>query len=179
MNIQDWFPLGLTGWISLQFRGLKRLLQHHSSEVSILWHSAFFIAQLSHPYMTTGKTIALTRRTFVGKVMSLPFNMLSFPKVEIRMTQEVVTVIYALCTWVSQISFLELMRGKDPHTWGEMAEAEPVGLSTRMAVSPCCWMCGCSVACALSLSEEQASALQLHWWERRGLGRGCGAHGTS
>ena len=77
MNIQDWFPLGLTGWISLQFRGLKRLLQHHSSEVSILWHSAFFIAQLSHPYMTTGKTIALTRRTFVGKIMSMLFNMLS------------------------------------------------------------------------------------------------------
>ena len=56
---------------------LKSLLQHHSSKESILWHSAFFIVQLSHPYMTTGKTIALTRRTFVGKVMSLPFNMLS------------------------------------------------------------------------------------------------------
>jgi len=50
---------------------LKSLLQHHSSKASILWHSAFFIVQLSHPYMTTGKTIALTRRTFVGKVMSL------------------------------------------------------------------------------------------------------------
>ena len=49
---------------------LKSLLQHHSSKASILWHSAFFIVQLSHPYMTTGKTIALTRRTFVGKVMS-------------------------------------------------------------------------------------------------------------
>ena len=56
---------------------LKSLLQHHSSKASILWYSAFFRAQLSHPYMTTGKTIALTRRTFVGKVMSLPFNMLS------------------------------------------------------------------------------------------------------
>ena len=56
---------------------LKSLLQHHSSKASILWHSAFFIVQLSHPYMTTGKTIALTRRTFVGKVMSLLFNMLS------------------------------------------------------------------------------------------------------
>ena len=50
---------------------LKSLLQHHSSKASILWHSAFFIVQLSHPYMTTGKTIALTRQTFVGKVMSL------------------------------------------------------------------------------------------------------------
>ena len=56
---------------------LKSLLQLHSSKASILQHSAFFIVQLSHPYMTTGKTIALTRRTFVGKVMSLLFNMLS------------------------------------------------------------------------------------------------------
>ena len=68
MNIQDWFPLGLTGWISLQSKGLKSLLQHHSSKTSILWHSAFFIVQLSHPDMTTGKTIALTRWTFVSKV---------------------------------------------------------------------------------------------------------------
>ena len=56
---------------------LKSLLHHHSSKASILWRSAFFIVQLSYPYMTTGKTIALTRRTFVGKVMSLLFNMLS------------------------------------------------------------------------------------------------------
>jgi len=56
---------------------LKSLLQHHSSKASILWHSAFFIVQLSHPYMTTGKTIALLRRTFIGKVISLLFNMLS------------------------------------------------------------------------------------------------------
>ena len=55
----------------------KSLLQHHSSKASILWHSAFFIVQLSHPYMTTGKTIALTRWTFVGKVLSVLFNMLS------------------------------------------------------------------------------------------------------
>ena len=56
---------------------LKSLLQHHSSKASILWHSAFFTVQLSHPYMTTGKTIVLTRRTLVGKVMSLLLNMLS------------------------------------------------------------------------------------------------------
>ena len=56
---------------------LKSLLQHHSSKASILQHSAFFTVQLSHPYMTTGKTITLIRRTFVGKVMSLLFNMLS------------------------------------------------------------------------------------------------------
>ena len=56
---------------------LKSLLQHYSSKASILWHSAFFIGQVSHPYMTTGKTIALTRRTLVGKVISLVLNMLS------------------------------------------------------------------------------------------------------
>ena len=56
---------------------LRSLLQHHSSKASILWCSAFFIVQLSHPYMTTGKTIALTSQTFVGKVMSLLFNILS------------------------------------------------------------------------------------------------------
>ena len=56
---------------------LKSLIQHHSSKASILWHSVLFIVQLSHPYMTTGKTIALTRWTFVGKVMSLLFNTLS------------------------------------------------------------------------------------------------------
>ena len=66
--------LGWTGWIQ---GTLKSLLQHHSSKASVHWHSAFFIVQLSHPYMTTGKTIALTRWTFVGKVMSLLFNMLS------------------------------------------------------------------------------------------------------
>ena len=67
----DWLDL-------LEVQGtLKSLLQHHSSKASILWHSAFLTVQLSHPYMTTGKTIALTRWTFVGKVMSLLFNMLS------------------------------------------------------------------------------------------------------
>ena len=67
----DWFDL-------LAVQGtLKRLLQHHSSKASILWHSAFFVVQLSHPHMTAGKTIALTIWTFVGKVMSLLFNMLS------------------------------------------------------------------------------------------------------
>ena len=75
--LQYWFPLGLTGWVSLQSSGLSSLLQHHSSKASILWCSAFFTVQFSHPYMTAGKTIALTRWTFVDKVMSLLFNMLS------------------------------------------------------------------------------------------------------
>ena len=77
MNIQNWFPLGWTGWTSLLSKGLKSFLQHHSSKASFFWHSAFFIVQLSHSYMTTGKTIALTRQNFVDKVMSLLFNMLS------------------------------------------------------------------------------------------------------
>ena len=67
MNIQDWLPLGLTGLISLQSKRLKSLLQHHSSKASILQHSAFFIVQLSHPYMTTGKPTALTRQTLWAK----------------------------------------------------------------------------------------------------------------
>ena len=83
-NTQDWSPLGWTGLISLQSKGLSRVFSNtntvqkhlqHSSKASILWRSAFFI-QLSHPYMTTGKTIVLTRQTFVDKVMSLFFNML-------------------------------------------------------------------------------------------------------
>ena len=72
-----WFPLGLTGLISLLFQGtLKNLLQHHISKVPILWCSAFFMVQLSHPYMTTRKTKTLTIWTFIGKVMSLLFNTL-------------------------------------------------------------------------------------------------------
>ena len=65
-------------WLDLiAVQGTLQSLQHHSSKALILWHSAFFIVQLSHPYMNTGKTTALTRRTFVGKVMSLLLNMLS------------------------------------------------------------------------------------------------------
>ena len=82
-NISPSSESGLTSfrmdWLDLlAVRGtLKSLLQHHSSKQSILWHSAFFIVQLSHPYMITGKTIALTRWTFVDKLISLLFNMLS------------------------------------------------------------------------------------------------------
>ena len=87
MNSKDWSPFFWGGrgisfrmdWLDLlAVQGtLKSLLQHHSSKASILQHSAFFSVQLSHPYMTTGKNIALTRQTFVGKVMSLLLNMLS------------------------------------------------------------------------------------------------------
>ena len=82
MNIQGWFPLGWTGWISLQSKGLSRvfsntIVQKHQffgTQLS-LWSNSHI--QLSHPYMSTGKTVALTRRIFVGKVMSLLFNVLS------------------------------------------------------------------------------------------------------
>ena len=78
MNIQNRFPLGWIWLDLLAVQGtLKSPLQHHSSKASILWCSAFFTVQLSHLYMTTGKTIALTRQIFVSKVMSLLFNMLS------------------------------------------------------------------------------------------------------
>ena len=70
INIQCWFPLELTG---LMCKWLKSLPQHHSSKASILWCSACFMVQLSHLYMTTGKTVTLTRQTFVGKVISLLF----------------------------------------------------------------------------------------------------------
>ena len=86
MNIQGWFSLGLTSLISLLSKGpLRVFFSNHSLKASILWQSTFFMVQLSHPYMTTEKTITLTRWIFVGKVMSLLFNMLSrwviaFPK---------------------------------------------------------------------------------------------------
>ena len=78
MNMQGWFPLGLNGFYLFAIQEtLKSLLQHHSAKASILGCSAFFMVQLSHPYMTTGKTIALTIWTFACKVMSLLFNTLS------------------------------------------------------------------------------------------------------
>ena len=78
VNIQDPFPLGWTGWIFLQSKGLSRVFSSTTVQKNQIFSTAdFFIVQLSHPYMTTGKTIALTRRTSVDKIMSLLFNMLS------------------------------------------------------------------------------------------------------
>ena len=75
MNIQDWFPLGWTGWISLQSKGLSRVFSNTTvQKLSILQRSAFFMVQLSHPYMTTGKTITLTRWTSVGKICCLGWS---------------------------------------------------------------------------------------------------------
>ena len=88
MNTQDWSPLGWTGWMSLQSKGLSRVffnttLQKHQ----FFWCSAFFTVQLSHPYMTTGQTIALTRQNFVGQVVSLFFNRLSSPAAGTHLTR--------------------------------------------------------------------------------------------
>ena len=74
MNIQDWFPLGLTGWISLQSKGLSRVFSNTTVQKYQFFSAQLFLGQLSHLYMTTGNTITLTRWTFGGKVMSLLFN---------------------------------------------------------------------------------------------------------
>ena len=97
MNIQEWFPLGLTGLNLLAVQGtLKILLQHHSSKASIFWHSAFLIVQLSHPLCDyCKKTTALTIWTFVGKVMSLLFNILSrFVIAFVPRSKRLLTYIY-------------------------------------------------------------------------------------
>ena len=73
VNSQDWSPLGWTGWISLQSKGLWRIFSNTTSKASVLWCSAFFMVQLSHPYITSGKTMAFTRKTFVGKVIISAF----------------------------------------------------------------------------------------------------------
>ena len=77
MNIQDWFPLGLTDLISWQSKGLSRVFSAPQNKASVLWCSGLFMVQLSQPYMTTRKTKALIIQTFIGKVMSLLYNMLS------------------------------------------------------------------------------------------------------
>ena len=77
MNTQDWSPLGWTGWISLQSKGLSRVFSNTTVQKHKFFCAVFFMVQLSYPYMTTGKTIALTRWTFVSKIMPVVFNMLS------------------------------------------------------------------------------------------------------
>ena len=98
MNIQvhfriEWFDLLTVQW------ALKSILQHHNSKASVLLHSAFFMVQLSHPYMTTGKTLALTIRTFVGKVMSLLFNILSRFVIALLPKNK-----YLLISWLQSLS---------------------------------------------------------------------------
>ena len=110
MNIQDWFPLRLTDMISLQPKGLSWVFFNTTAEKkSILMHSAFFMVQLSHPYMTTAKTIALTIQSFVGEVMSLLFNML-FRLVIIFLPRSKCLLIP--CLWSLPAMILELEKLK-------------------------------------------------------------------
>ena len=94
---------------------LKSLLQHHSSKASILQCSAFFIVQLSHPYLTTGKTIALTRQTFVGKVMSLLFNMLS--RLVVTFLPRTKCLGFVWCWHKDPYNVVILDQGSGSHTW--------------------------------------------------------------
>ena len=104
MNIQDLFPLGMSGLNSLLSKGLsKSLLQQHSSKASVLQCSAFFMLQLSHQYMTTRKAIALTIQTFVCKVMSLLFNTLSRFVIAFLLRSKLV-----LISWLQSLSTLIL-----------------------------------------------------------------------
>ena len=123
MNIQDWFPLGWTSWISLQ---PKCLLQHHSSKASIPCLSAFFMVQLSHAYMTSRKNKALTRWTFLGKVMSLLFNMLSRLVMEKAMAPHSSTLAWKI-PWTEEPGRL-LSRGllRVRHDWSTLAAAAAV-----------------------------------------------------
>ena len=104
---------------------LKGLLQHHNSKASILWCSAFFVVQLSHPYMTTGKTIALTRWTFVDKVMSLLFNMLFRLGITFLPTSK--------CFVISAVMVHKCVREELPHVWGQ--GQKPGGPHARGAVA--------------------------------------------
>ena len=131
---------------------LKNLLQHNSSKASILWHSAFFTVQLSHPYMTTGKTIALTRWTFVGKVMSLLFNILSrlvitfFPRSK-----------YLLISWLQSPSAVILeppkIKSLTVSTVSPSICHEVMGLDAMILVSEC-WVLSQLFHSPLSLSSR-------------------------
>ena len=125
----------------------KGLLQYHSSKASILRHSAFFIVQLSYPYMTTGKTIALTRRTFVGKVMSLLFNMLSSKSLLISWLQSPYAVIL-----------------KPPHT-GEGVEKREPSYTIDENVN-CCSHCGKQYGVSFKNPQNKSCYMirQSHSW---------------
>ena len=138
---------------------LKSLLQHHSSKASILWLSAFFTVQLSHPYMTTGKTIALTRQTFVDKIMSLPFNMLS---------RLVITFLsrskHLLISWLQSPSavILELQKIKSAtvSTVSPSISHEVMGPDAMILVF---WMLSFKPTFSLSLTSSRGSLVLLHF----------------
>ena len=108
MNIQGWFLFELTDLLAVQGT-LKSLLQPHSSKPSILWHSAFFTVQLSHPNMITGKATALTRWTFADKVMSLLFNMLSRLVITFLPRSKRLLISWLQSTWIVTIKMVVLV----------------------------------------------------------------------
>ena len=134
---------------------LKSLLQHHSSKASILQRSAFFIVQLSHPYMTTGKTKALPRQTFVSKVMSLPFSMLSRLVITFLLRSK-----YLLISWLQSPSavILEPPQNKVCHCFHCFPSIchEVMGLDAMILVF---WMLGCKPA----FSPSSGGSLVLHF----------------
>ena len=109
MNTQDWFWMDWLDLLAVQ-RTLKSLLQHHSSKTSILWRSAFFMVQLSHPYMSTEENIVLSRWTFAGKVMSLLFNVLSRLVIDFLPRSK-----HLLISWLSSPSDFEALENKVCH----------------------------------------------------------------
>ena len=157
MNTQDWFPLAWTGWISLQQGTLKSLLQHNSSKALILWCSAFFMVQLSHPYMTTGKTIVLTRWTFVGKVVSLLFNMLSRSVIAFLPRSK-----HLLISWLQSSSavILEPPQNKVSHCFHCFCIYLPWSDGTRCHnFSFLCWVLSQLFHSPLSLSSRGSSLI--------------------
>ena len=160
MNIQDWSPSGLTGWISLQSKGLSRVLQHHSSKASILWCSAFFIVQFSHPYLTTGKTIALTRWTFVGNRTPLTASGPRFSPISCHWSAPLhspATTLAAVHLHVPSPDSLhwlhcQVSAGRDslqPQEYTPPARAPTAPHVPTAGTGPCCWpwsspLCACS-----------------------------------
>ena len=148
MNVQDWFPLGWTGWLSLRSKGLSRVF----SNTTVQKHQFFrarlsFIVQLSHPYMTTGKTIALIRRTFVGKVMSLLFNVLSRLVVTflpwskgllISLLQSQSTVIFSSVQFNRSVVSDSLRPHELQHSWTPCSSPTPGDYSNSC---PSSWWC--------------------------------------
>ena len=132
---------------------LKSLLQHHSSKASILQHSAFFLVQLSHPYMTTGETIALTRQTFVGKVMSLLFNMLSGLIITFLSRSKRLLISWLLSPYAAIL--------KPPKTKPDLKEAKKKKKTFPL------WLIGKRVDCQVS-HKCQALSLCGMWYQRLG-----------
>ena len=146
---------------------VKSLLQHHSSKESILWRSAFFTVQLSHLYMTTGKSIALTRQTFVGKVMSLFFNMLSGLVITFIFSGSIITVD-GDCSY--EIKICLLLGRKAMTNLDSILKSRDITLPTKAhmvkaMVFPVV-MYGCESWTIMKVERQRIDALELWCWRR-------------